>query len=265
MKRLRVAVIVLSCVAALNLCDGQVWAGEKNPPAKASSAPAEFRDVFLEFCDLAVAELNKDRYVPFAESHRKTEDPTTHHYPFFEDSYGVRALCVAYDMTGKKEYLDVCERWTDRIVDYQARMIPKGAYFLNYAGGRQPGQKAGPWWVADSGSIAMAVLATAVRTNDAQKRERYFNSLRAFARLVIDNYVGKEGGITDGIWSYTGEYWCSTYTFGAFLFLAYAEMKEPEYLKIGQGRHRLGKPARFSQEPAAVVRGLLSLHGVLRL
>jgi hypothetical protein len=113
-------------------------------------------------------------------------------------------------------------------------MTPKGAYFLNYVGGRQPGQTAGDWWVADSGSIAMAVLATAVRTKDAEKRDRYLQSIRAFARLVVDNYVGKDGGITDGIWShYSGEYWCSTFTFGAFMFLAHAETKDPEYLKVG--------------------------------
>ena len=73
MKWLRVVAIVLPCVAALNLRDGRAWAREKNPPAKTSVAPAEFRDVFLEFCGLAVAELNKDKYVPFDKSHRKTE------------------------------------------------------------------------------------------------------------------------------------------------------------------------------------------------
>jgi hypothetical protein len=192
----------------------------------------EYRAEFLKLCDQACEELNKE-VTPWIDW--SDESPKTHHVPWFEDSYCVRALCVAYDVTGKKEYLDTCTRWADMVVDRQQGMIPKGAYYINYFGARAPGQDSGPWYAADSGSIAMGVLAIAARTQDAQKRQRYLDSIRSFARLVIDNYVGKGGGITDGIYTYTGEYWCSTYTFGAFLFLAYAETKDPEYLKIGLG------------------------------
>ncbi len=45
------------------------------------------------------------------------------------DSYVVRALCVAYDMTGKQEYLDACKLWADRMIENQNGMNPKGAYY----------------------------------------------------------------------------------------------------------------------------------------
>ena len=86
--------------------------------------PADAKARFLKLCDLAVAELNKE-IVPFEERHRKTKEPKTHHVPFFEDSYAIRALCVAYDMTGNKAYLDACHRWADRVVALQSKMIRK--------------------------------------------------------------------------------------------------------------------------------------------
>jgi hypothetical protein len=218
-------------------------------------APPDDKAGFLKLCDLAYVELNKP-VTPYTSA--ADEDPKTHHVPFFEDSYGVRALCVAYDLTGKKEYLDACMRWTDRIIDCQDRMTPKGAYHMNYCGVDQKMD----WYVADSGSIAMAVLATAVRTTDAPKRERYLKSIRSFARLVIDNYVGKDGGIINGTWSSSsGEYWCATATFGPFVLLAHAETKDPEYLKIGldaldwMNRHDFRKvePLGFTVGPTCVV------------
>jgi hypothetical protein len=208
----------------------------------------ERKSEFLTLCDLAVAELSKKPSV-WKEAYRTTVYPETHHVPFFEDSYAVRALLVAYDMTGKKKYLDASTRWADRIVALQQGMIPKGAYYVNYETGRAVGKDKGDWWAADSGSVAMAVLATAVRTHDKQQRERYLNSVRSFARLVIDNYVGKDGGITNGLYSeFTGEWWCSTAIFSDFMYLAYGETQDPEYLKVALGatdwlnRHDFNNP-----------------------
>ncbi|GAG08345.1 unnamed protein product, partial [marine sediment metagenome] len=143
-------------------------------------------------------------------------------------------LCVAYDMTGEKKYLDACTRWADMMVDYQRQMKPKGAYYLNYGKFRQPGEDEGWWFVADASTIASAVLAVAVRA-EGEQRKKYLDSVRSFARLVIDNYVGEGGGIADGFWSFKGEWWSSTATFGTFLFHAYAETKDPEYLKVALG------------------------------
>jgi hypothetical protein len=267
MKCSRRIVIVIGCLSALMILDSRateqtaVGAGKSPSAGSTPAAPGDFRGRFLELCDLAVDELNKEITVYIEKRHRKGEDPRTHHIPFFEDSYAIRALCVAYDMTGDKKYLDACTRWSDHVVACQQRMIPKGAYFPNYDFCRQPGQDKGGWYVADSGSIAAGVLATAVRTTNPHKRQLYLASIRSFARLVIDNYVHKDGGITDGLWSYTGEWWASTAIFGELMFLAYAEMHDPEYLKVGLGAadwlnrhdfHKDEKPAFEAMYPCMV-------------
>lgn len=233
--------IILSVVA---LTGGVAWQSLEAQQTPQRDAKAQF----LALCNLAVREMDK-KIAPFKEIYRTTENPATHHFPFFEDSYGVRALLVAYDMTGNKKYLDASTRWSDQVIKLQQGMIPKGAYYMNYADSRAPGEVKGDWNVADSGSIAMAVLATAVRTHDLQEKQRYLRSIRSFARLVIDNYVGKDGGITDGLWpDYAGEWWSSTATFGAFLYLAYGQTRDPEYLKVALratdwlNRHSFDKP-----------------------
>lgn len=217
----------------------------------------EFEARFLKFCDLAAAELEKE-ITPFLS--RTNADPTTHHMPFFEDAHAVRALAVGYDLTGKRAYLDACRRWSDRIIEYQSRMIPKGAYYMNHS--RAPGQDKGQWNVADSGSIGMGVLATATRCPDAAEKARYLASVRAFARLVMDNYIGPEGGVSNGLWpQYGGEWWCSTATFGTLAFLLYNETGEAKYLTVGKGaldwllsrdfRHL--KPITFEQRPSGTI------------
>jgi len=178
----------------------------------------EFRAEFLKLCDVASEELNK----------------ATRKQSFYRDSYAVRALAVAYDITGNEKYLDTCTWWSQRMVNLQNRMKPKGAYYMNY--GRKPGQTKGDWYAADSGSIAMGVLATAVRCTDKQLKQRYLDSVKAYAKLVIDNYVGPEGGITDGLWhAYDGQWWCSTGIFGSLAFLLYDETGDEAYLKVGLG------------------------------
>jgi len=97
---------------------------------------------------------------------RQYADSKTHHMPAFEDAHAVQALAVAYDLTGNRLYLDACKLWSDRMIAYQQGMIPRGAYYMNHS--RAPGQDRGEWTVADSGSIGMAVLATAVRCQNPQ-------------------------------------------------------------------------------------------------
>jgi hypothetical protein len=188
------------------------------PTARAGeTAPADFRPRFLQLCDLAATEINVEN--------RKE--------PFFVDSYAVRALCVAYDMTGKKEYLDACRTWSEHMLTAQAKMIPGGAYYMNY--NRKPGEDKGGWYVADSSSIAMGVLATAVRCRGAEK-QRFLDSAKAFAALVLDNYIGPGGGIRNGLWpEFDGEWWCSSGIFGSLAFLLYDETGEERYLKAALG------------------------------
>jgi hypothetical protein len=176
-----------------------------------------FRSQFLQLCDLTSADLKAG----------------TNKWPFFVDSYAVRALCVAYDLTARKEYLDACRGWSERMVGFQEKMLPHGAYYMNY--NRKPGEDKGGWYVADSSSIAMGVLATAVRCQGAEK-ERFLNSTRAFAALVMNNYIGPSGGIRNGLWpKFDGEWWCSSGIFGSLAFLLYDETGDERYLQTALG------------------------------
>lgn len=169
---------------------------------------------FLRLCDASVRELN---------------GPPSR-IPFYNDSYAVRALRVAYDLTSEPRYLDACRGWARRMVDFQEQMTPTGVYYMNY--GRRPGQEKGGWNVADCGSIAMGVLATAALCEDAE-RQRLLKSVESFAKLVIDNYIGPGGGICNGGWKdFSGEWWCSSGTFGSLAFLLYNQTSDPKYLKV---------------------------------
>lgn len=187
------------------------------PAGAAENREARFRLQFLQLCDLASAQLRAG----------------TNKAPFFIDSYAVRALGVAHDLTGKREYLDACRAWSERMVGFQEKMLPHGAYYMNY--GRKPGQSTNGWYIADSSSIGMGVLATAVRCKGAEK-ERFLNSAKSFAALVMDNYIGPGGGIRNGLWpKFDGEWWCSSGTFASLAFLLYDETGDKRYLKAAVG------------------------------
>ena len=98
---------------------------------------------------------------------------------FYWDSYVVRALAVAHDMTGNEKYLAACKLWSDRMLEYQQGMTPRGAYYMQY--GRRPGEDEGNWYVADCSSIALGVLATAIRCQRPEEKNRYLDSVRLFA------------------------------------------------------------------------------------
>lgn len=74
---------------------------------------------------------------------------------------------------------------------------------------REPGGEQGDSYVADCGSIAMGVVATSILATHAKDKLR--NSVKAWAKLVMENYVSKDGGI----WGYTAEWWGWTATAGA--------------------------------------------------
>jgi hypothetical protein len=151
---------------------------------------------------------------------------------FYWDSYVVRALCAAYDMNGKQEYMSACKLWSDRMLEFQKDMIPEGAYYMQY--GRKPGEKEGGWYAADCACIALAVLATAIRCEDPAEKAKYLNSVLSFAELVSENFVRPSGGVTDGYWSKSDkEWWCSTGVFGSLAFHLYQETGDKSYLKIG--------------------------------
>ena len=173
------------------------------------------RSSFLLVCDSVVTRINN------AES--KVD--------YFIDSYGVRGLCVAYDMTGKQEYLDACISWSERMAAYQEKMIPAGVYYMNYE--RKPGEEKGGWFVADGSCIAMGVLTTAVRCKGTEKKQ-LLQSVEKFATLVMENYLGPLGGVCNGGWSdFKGEWWCSSGLFGSLSFMLYETTGSKKYLETG--------------------------------
>jgi hypothetical protein len=174
----------------------------------------DLRSTFLLLCDSLV---------------NKIKDTKTGN-DYFIDSYGVRALCVAYDMTGKQKYLDACISWSKRMAGYQEKMIPAGVYYMNYE--RKPGEEKGGWFVADGSCIAMGVLTTAVRCEGADKKY-LLQSVEKFAKIVTDNYIGPSGGICNGGWSeFKGEWWCSSGLFGSLAFMLYETTGNQKYLDI---------------------------------
>jgi len=181
------------------------------------AVPADFRAHFFKLCDLAAAKVSDENSQG----------------PFFVDSYGVRALCVAYDMTGNTNYLDACRAWSRRMVRYQDQMTPRGAYYMHY--NRKPGETTNDWYAADSSSIGMAVLATAVRCHGSEQK-LFLKSAKKFANLVMKNYVKPSGGVSDGLWSKSSDaWWCSSGLYGSFLFNLYANTGDKHYLKTALG------------------------------
>ena len=266
MNWFRTLTTLLLGLSAWTALENDLWAqpaqGEgKSPPAATLSAGlSAFRAPFLKLCDLAACELDKEITVYIESRYRQGEDPRTHHVPFFEDSYGVRALAVAYDMTGEKKYLDACTRWADCVVACQQRMVPKGAYFPNYDYGRQPGQEKGGWYVADSGSIGMGVLAVAVRTRDAQ-RQRYLDSvplLRPAGHRQLRPQERRHYRLACGRIPTSGG--ARRPSSGADV-PAHDETNDPEYLKVALGAadwlnrhdfHKEEKPAFEALNPCMV-------------
>src|SRR6202012_2612495 len=151
---------LMKLLAAIALGLGLLFSSLHAQPAN----NPEFRTQFIKLCNLASVKLSDD--------HNKAH--------FFVDSYAVRALCAAYDLTGDTNYLNTCRHWSERMVNYQAQMIPHGAYYMHY--NRKPGETTNDWYVADSASIGMAVLATAVRCQN-EEQKRFLQSAKAFADL----------------------------------------------------------------------------------
>ena len=182
---------------------------------------------FGELCNHAARVLKVP--TPTREIH-ETPESDRDYYMFFVDSYAVRALNVAWDLTGNPDYFDSCVKWCDRVVACQKGMIPAGAYYIGYH--RKPGENTGEWYLADSGSIAMAILATALRVQDEAKQQEYLESVKSFLDMVIENFVRPSGGVTDGFWNESDkEWWCSTALFSSIAFQYYGVTGENKYLE----------------------------------
>lgn len=223
MNKKKLDLMVLRKLILLMLL-ASIFLQQQNAQAQSSETVSglsrvELIKVFLKLCDTASEEILQ-------------HDALRNKKAFYIDSYIIRALAVAYDMTAKEKYLNACRQWSDKMITFQEKMIPRGIYYMNY--GRRPFEKSGKCYSADNGCIAMGVLATAVRCKNVMEKERYVKSVEQFARLVERNFIGPNGGIVNAYWPiYKGEWWCSSGTVGALFFLLYKETGESEYLNAG--------------------------------
>jgi hypothetical protein len=220
----RTKLVELTALLILLGPTGAAQAGRQRDPAGGLD-PADLKAKFFQVCDVAVQKVN------LPEREYSSELPVRK-VPFYVDSYVVRALAVAYDLTGREDYLDAIKTWSDRMITNQEKMIPYGAYYMNY--GRAPFAGSGDWYVADCAEISMGILATAVRCQNPLEKRRYLRSVEAFAGLVLENYVGPNGGIINGLWpAYHGEWWASTAYMGPLFFRLYEETGDGRYLEAG--------------------------------
>lgn len=221
-------IITTTTLAADSIADPT--AGRSDIPSDRETRPGLLTG-FLALADVASGALREE---PMRDDNDGREPRLRAHIQNFIDSYGVRALAVAYDLTGRERYLAACRTWSDRMLSYQSKMVPEGAYYMGYH--RKPGETTGQWFVADCCSIAMGILATALRCDDEIERERYLSSLGSFAGLVMDNFVRDSGGITDGYWEKSDEeWWCSTSLFAAFAFQMFGVTGEERYRRVALG------------------------------
>ncbi len=222
--KIRTRILALSAVLVWLLSAGVGTAASKPFPAESLDLD-DLKAKFLRICDLAV------QRIPLPERKYSSDIPVRK-APFYSDSYVVRALAVAYDLTGKEEYLAAIRTWSDKMITNQEKMIPQGAYYMNY--GRTPFAACGAWFVADCGEIAMGVLATAVRCLNPLERRRYLRSVETFADLVLDNFLGPHGGIVNGHWpDFDGEWWASAAYMGPLFFRLFEETGDGRYLDAG--------------------------------
>ncbi len=205
---------------------------QKQPYPSEELDVCELKIKFFQLCDVAVERFKIPDDLPLSYTSRDGGQLTPKKIAFYCRSYPVRALAVAYDLTGKEEYLTTIKNWSDRMITFQEKMIPKGAYYMNY--GRNPFETAGSWYVADCAEIGMGLLATAVRCKEPLEKQRYIKSVETFANLVLENYVGPNGGINNGLWpTYNGEWWASTAYTGPLFFKLYEETGDKRYLNAG--------------------------------
>jgi len=220
-KNMKRSLIV--CVVVLTGC---AQGSDESAPAAQPEAAVETTDLANRL-DAIVDELAK----PGAPYMAGDANTSTHHMPYFLDSYAIRALCTQYALEQKPQYLAAAQAWANRVLDDQAKMIPFGAYYMNYGLYRQPGQAHGDWYVADSSSIAQGVLCTA-HMSDHPDRIRYLESAQRFFDLVETNYINSDGGTSDGFWGDNrASWWASTSIFGAFAIAMYNETGTTMYLQ----------------------------------
>ena len=196
---------IAALVLAVNMASAETQTKRK-PESISGNATArepDYKARFIQLCDVAADVVGSDKRLALS----------------YEDSYPVRALAVGYDLTGKDSYLQTCKRWSDKMLKGQQK---NGAYPMGYLNKRG-------YDTADCSSIALGVLATAIRCPNSKDRDRYLRSVESFAKLVLDSHFTKAGAVTCG----GVQWWCPTSLFGSLALQLHDVTKKQEYRTAG--------------------------------
>lgn len=85
----------------------------------------KFKSKFFQLCNVTVQRIN-------LPERKNSLNLTISRVPFYDESYTIRALAVAYDLTVKEEYLNTIKTRADRMTTNQEKMVLKGEYYMNY-------------------------------------------------------------------------------------------------------------------------------------
>jgi hypothetical protein len=140
----------------------------------------DVRDTLLNICDRLV------------ETQRKRGDGKFSGIGYI-DNRGARGLLAAYDLTGRKDYLEAALAWGRAQI---AEQREDGGYLMGY--GYYP--EGNECYVADGGEIACAIGRLTSYTSKEDK-ERFFQSLKAYMGFR-ESFRCESGGIGVG--------WCKT-------------------------------------------------------
>lgn len=143
-------------------------------------APVNVRKTFVALCDR------------FLEQQQARGDGRIHGFGFV-DNRGIRALLAAYDLYGRKEYLEGAIRWGEATL---AEQRDDGGFLMGY-GYHRDGNEC---FVADGGEIACGIGRLIAYVPEAE-RQRYFDSLEAYM-AYRDSFRCEGGGIGVG--------WCKS-------------------------------------------------------
>jgi len=165
-------------------------------------------------------------------------------------SYGIRGLIVTYKVTGDKKYLERAIEWCNLVIHLQGTVpikgIPKSmyGYYMGYGGEIVNGIPYG-FYIADTISMANAILATAESIEDKKEKECYISSVKSYADYIISTFwLEDSGAFTVGVADRKiylkgvkgkeefEEYWCATGLGPSLLWWLYDLTNKEIYRKV---------------------------------
>jgi hypothetical protein len=217
---------------------------EKAPPDQLPTVDEVFeiglvdtRQTLKSYCDWLLAHRLPNGFLGDYERGAKGT-----RYWWYTSAYPIRTLLAAYDIFAEERYLKAVTQILDKLVQEQ---LPNGAWHQTYR--NKPTSKLGTseldsimttqWMnLADIGSIATA-LGVSIQYVDAQRKERYEQSLKRFCREWAMQWQQPSGGFTNGMESGVArkrEYSVATATQTAAFTALYCANGDKQFLRVAE-------------------------------